>query len=266
MAIQLKKNDGDNGENNQKSSVNKDESGYGADNASGNASWSGSGNNSGGNDDIPDFLKSGINDLPAYKDSSVVTTQNVNVASTGEKRGIIFKIIGAVIILIALFGIYKGVFYLVGSGGKDITQYLSMTEDELAEEFKIKFEDNTQMAKAVPQYSKGEVTVRSGGGLNVVYINGKQIGIHSDSRKYKLYNVAINSAEKDAIEDTTYDYENSLVVINDMLGGNSKSYYYYNRKNNDCLVMTVNDNSNRVASLTYYTDFRKITEDLSMDE
>ena len=54
-----------------------------------------------------------------------------------------------------------------------------------------------------------------------------------------------------------------MIVINDIMDGESDTYYYYNKKNNDCLVLVVNNRSNRIADMTYYTNYRKMTEQLS---
>ena len=59
-----------------------------------------------------------------------------------------------------------------------------------------------------------------------------------------------------------YKYDNSFVVLNDMAGGTSKDYFYYRKKEGDCLVITVNDTSNRVACLAYYNDYRLVSKDL----
>ena len=44
------------------------------------------------------------------------------------------------------------------------------------------------------------------------------------------------------------------------MSGASRVHYYYNIRNNDCLVLTVNSHSNRVVSVTYYTDYDMIVK------
>jgi hypothetical protein len=97
----------------------------------------------------------------------------------------------------------------------------------------------------------------------VVYLNGKQIGVNTDSRKYRFYGIGINDPEQTAMKKTTYVYDDSMVVLTDMLGGKSKTYFYYNKKNKDCLALTISDSTNRVVNMTYYTDYKKSTATLS---
>ena len=160
-------------------------------------------------------------------------------------------------------GAAYGINYMIGSSGKDISNQLILSEAEIGLNLGITFEDNENKVKSVRQYTKGKVTVRSGGDLNIIYVDGKQVGVNTRSRKYRFYNVGINDAEKDVIEAMTYKYDDSMIVINDIMDGESDTYYYYNKKNNDCLVLVVNNRSNRIADMTYYTDYRKMTEQLS---
>ena len=53
-----------------------------------------------------------------------------------------------------------------------------------------------------------------------------------------------------------------MCVLNDMAGGNSTAYYYYNMSENDCFVLIVNEQSNRVVAMTYFNNYSKITETL----
>ena len=46
-----------------------------------------------------------------------------------------------------------------------------------------------------------------------------------------------------------------------IVGGTSKALDKVTR--NDCLALTVSDATNRVVNMTYYTNYKKITENLS---
>ena len=48
-----------------------------------------------------------------------------------------------------------------------------------------------------------------------------------------------------------------------MVGGQSTAWFYYNSANNDCMVIIVNDNSARVVAMTYFNDYKLISENLS---
>ncbi|MBO4864800.1 MAG: hypothetical protein J5517_10565 [Eubacterium sp.] len=203
-----------------------------------------------------------INDLPAYTAPPLMNDEGSGVMSGSERRSLIYKIVGGVILLIVCILIYKGVFYMTGSGGKDITEELTKTEDEIASDMKIKFEDNEAKVRAIPSYSYGKVTVRSGKDLNVVYVADKQVGVNTDSRNYRFFEVGINEPWKQAQGSMSYKYDDCIVVANDILEGNSDSYFYFNEKNNDVFVLTVNKNTARVVNMTYFTDYKRMTETL----
>ena len=153
--------------------------------------------------------------------------------------------------------------YLIGSSGEDITNYLPLTEMEISDTLGIEFEQHNELAKGVQQYSGGTVTVKEGKGLQVVYINGQQVGVCTTSRDWRFFGIGINDPWKDAQGKMTYKSEGSFTVLNDMLEGSSTSYYYYDTAKNTCFVLTVNANSGRVAYMAFFTDFRFVTKDLS---
>ena len=205
-----------------------------------------------------------INDLPAYTAPPVMETGKGNM-SGAERRSLIYKILGVILLLVVGFGIYKGVSYITGSGGKDITAELSKTDSEIASDLKITFEDNPERLKAIPQYASGTVTVKSGKDLHIIYLKDKQVGVNTDSRKYRFFGVGINDSEKHALENMTYQYDDSFAVLNDIMAGNSDTYFYYNRKNNDCFVLTINKGTARVVNMTYFTEMRKMTSGLDFN-
>ena len=203
-----------------------------------------------------------INDLPTYTGPTQMSNDSTGLNSGRQTRKIISAVIGLIIVGIICFGIYKGAQYFTGSGGKDITDKLTMTEDELAKDMKITFEDNENKVKSVQQYSRGTVTVRSGKDLNVIYINGKQMGINTSSRSYRFYGVGINDPEVNADKNMTFKADGAMSILSDLTGGKSDVYYYYNETDNDCLVLVINKESNRVVDMTYYYDYKKVTESL----
>lgn len=204
-----------------------------------------------------------INDLPAYTAPPVMNEGGVGAASGAQRRSIIYKVIGLVLLLVAIIFIARGVKYMTGSGGKDITDELTKTEEEIASDMKIKFEDNDARLRAIPQYAKGTVTVRSGKDLHIVYLNDEQVGVNSDSRKYRFFGVGINDPEKTALNKMTYQYEDCIVIANDLIAGNSDTFFYYNKKNNDAFVLAINKNSARVVNMTYFTDCKKMLAGLN---
>ena len=199
--------------------------------------------------------------LPVIKDMGAVAPERSKISSS--TRSVIYKIIGVLLIFALGFAFYMMAKYLIFSSGDDITDYLTLSESEIADKLGIKFEQHDELAKSAQQYSGGAVTVRAGEGLQAVYIDGRQVGYCTDSRDWRFFGVGINDSEKDALEKMTYKYESSFVVLNDMLEGNSNTYYYYDSAKNTCFVLAINSKSNRVAYMAFYTDFRAISKDLS---
>lgn len=220
------------------------------------------------NQDRTDELKQDFSDLEgpaAFNENRIALepTKGVGAGINDQRAKVIRIIIGIVILALFVGGCFYGVNYFLGYGGKDITAYLNMTEDEIADHFNIEFYDNTELPAKIPVYiDKSRVTAKSGGGMDLIFINGEKVGVKTDSRKYKFYNVGVNESEKNALDTMTYKYDASFVVINDLAGGTSKDYFYYRKKEGDCLVITVNDTSNRVACLAYYNDYRLVSKDL----
>ena len=200
-------------------------------------------------------------DLPVYKDMGALAATSSGVNST--RRKIIFWSIGLVIVALAVFGIIKVVNFIVNSGGKDISEYLAKSESEIAQELGLTFEQHDERAPMIQQYSGGKVTVRSAGDLEVIYIDGKQVGVATDGRDYRFFGIGINDMGPRLEYIITYKYEKIFVVANDLTGGNSESKFFYNTADNTCLVITLNTTSNRVVYMTYFTDLALISKDLS---
>ena len=175
--------------------------------------------------------------------------------------------IAAMILLVAMgFGIYAGVRYFLSSGGKDISPYLTMDEYEISAQLKTTFDENAELGKALSRSGSEPVTVRSDGELNLIYYGETLIGYNTTGRKYQIFGVAVNEPEISAVHNMMYGSDGSKREVSDFSGGSSDSHYYYNRIRNDCLVMTVNRNSNRVVSVTYYNDFLRIQESVTLTE
>ncbi len=198
--------------------------------------------------------------LPTYVDHSVSTAKGG--AASGNRK-IIYIVIGVLLLAGLVFGVIKGVQYIVGSGGEDISQYLGLQEAELADKLGLKFEQHNELAGKVQQYSGGVVTVRQGGDLKTIYIDGVQVGVSTDGRDYRFYGVGVNDKDVDVEGLLTFKHDGSFVVLNDLQGGRSTSYYYPNSANNTVLVIVINDTSHRVASLSFFTDMKLVTKNLS---
>lgn len=204
------------------------------------------------------------NELPVYKDMGAAGVASSHMSHSG--RRIIFMIVGLALAAAFIFFAVKMVTYMVGSDGKDISDYLNYAEEDLAKEFDLTFEDNESRAKMIPQYSGGKVLVRSADGMEVIYIDGRLAGVGTDSRKYRFYGVGINEPGVDLEKLCTFEHDDYFVVANDLLEGHSSAYFFANRAKNRCVVYIVNENSNRVVYMAYYNDFNLISRRLVFDD
>lgn len=147
---------------------------------------------------------------------------------------------------------------------KDLTGMTRSSEEDIATTYKITFERDEVMDKYIPQWTNGAtIEARSGKGLTVFSIDGKYSGFHIDSKKWTLYGLKVGMAVQDIPGNITFRSEDWFEVLNDALGGNSTADYYYNSSTNECLIITINDNTGRIVAITYCNDFRKISEALS---
>ncbi len=208
-----------------------------------------------------DAVMEPVRDLPEYRDMSAVKTAGAGMSGSGRK--VIYMVVGLLVLAAAVFGIIKGVQYMLGSSGEDISDCLAMSESELASKLGVTFEQHDELAAKVQHYSGKTITVRACDALQVIYADGKQVGVATDSRDYRFFGIGINDPEVDLTELMTYKSDYAFVVLNDLMGGSSESMYYCDTVNNTCLVITVNKKSNRVVYMTYFTDMKTITKDLS---
>ena len=171
---------------------------------------------------------------------------------------LISKLAGLAVAVVIVFIINQGVSYVIDSGGKDITDLLRLPSYKISLETNSIYSFDEANASTLPVYLGDNVRVNSDGKLNIIYINNHQVGINTSYRGYKFFGVSINQAEITAARKTSYKYEDTIKINQNLIGYHSDSYIYYNEERNDCLVLTVNNKSNRVASMTYFTDFNLI--------
>ena len=169
------------------------------------------------------------------------------------------RVFGMILLVAAVYGLYAGLRYFLWSGGNDLAPYLDKPETTIARELNTSFTLDAKLTSKLSQTSGKQVIVRSDGELNIIYVNGEQIGINTSGRKYQFYGVSVNQPEIDAVHHMTYQSTGFGEEVQKMSGA-SRVHYYYNIRNNDCLVLTVNSHSNRVVSVTYYTDYDMIVK------
>lgn len=198
---------------------------------------------------------------PVVISTYVPPVSNVKKDSTGTK---IVKIVIGIIVCLVLFFVGKNLINRFNPKSEDITELVNQTESVIASTLSLDFQDAPGKVPSVHQYSGGNVSVHSAGDLSVIYINNRQVGVKVDSKKYSMFGVKIGDGEVTADREMTYDAYDSFSVLEDMMdGGDSVSYFYYNPEKNDCFLLIINSNTNRVVSMTYYNDFRLISRNLS---
>ncbi|MDE7254391.1 MAG: hypothetical protein K2O32_15830 [Acetatifactor sp.] len=171
----------------------------------------------------------------------------------------------AILIFIVIYA-GKAFYNFVYPEVTDLTPYLTMSKYELERTLGITLSDKPNMVKKIYEFTEGEITVDGSeeNNIGIVYIDGKQSGLHTDSRIYSMYGIKMGDAALYLKDNITYPYESVYEVLNDIGQGSSTATFYQNFTKNDCLVVVVNDTSGRVVALTYYSDGKKATEQLSL--
>ena len=173
--------------------------------------------------------------------------------------------IKAIITLVVLTIIGFGIKTIFFPTPKDLTAAASLSKEDLAAKYKIKFKRDEAMDKYIPKWIKDSsvLEAETGKGLTVFSINGKYCGFHFDTKKYTAFGLSIGMLYDEIPSKMTFKYEDNLNVVNDALGGISTADYYYNETTNECLIITINDNTAKIAAITYTNNFDLFAENLS---
>lgn len=210
-------------------------------------------------------------DVEPYKELEPMVLHNLSLPESNVRKasagGKIVKIVLTIIVCLVLVIVAKNIIDRLFPKSQDITDLVNQKESVIAESLDLDFKDAPEKVSSIHQYSGGSVSVHSAGDISVIYINNRQVGVKVDSKKYSMFNVKIGDGEVTADRDMSYDAYASFSVLNDMMdGGHSTSYFYFNPSKNDCLLLIINDNTNRVVSMTYYNDYQLISSQLSFIE
>ncbi len=179
---------------------------------------------------------------------------------------VVFKIAAFAIAIIIVILVNRGISYVLESKGVEVARLLRKNEYELAKETKTSFFLDEEAVGQLPIYLGEDVTVKSNGELNIIFINGTRVGINTSGRKYKFYGVAVNQTEISIKSHMYYHVDNVYKVETNTSSLFSDSYLYVNKRKNDCILVTVNNTSHRVASITYFYDYFKMAQKMKMIE
>lgn len=198
---------------------------------------------------------------------SIKTTNNTTTATlVGEGRkqspsgGMLVKLVVALVVCGFMILVGKIVVSNFVTEGEEISHLLAKSEADIAKELGVTFADRPEWVPQIHQYSKGKVSVRAAEEIGIVYIDGKQVGVHVNSKKYRIFNVQLGQGEREMNKNTTYPFVSFLSILNDMAEGKTTTYFYYRDKENDCMAITVNDTTNRVTGITYFNDFKLVMQ------
>lgn len=184
------------------------------------------------------------------------TRQNNKILPTILKILFIFVVVGL------LIAAGKWIVSKVKPEGKDITGILRMDETAIAKELGVTFTEKSDWVSRIQQYSSGKITVNAADDIGIVYLDGKKVGVHVESKAYTMFGVQLGDGEKNVYDNIQYNFDSFHSVLNDMARGKTTTYYYYNKQQNDCVAVTINDTTNRVVGLTYFSDYKRIVETL----
>ncbi len=200
------------------------------------------------------------------QESPYTVTKPIQSVYASEQKGgnsIANGIVKLIILLVA-----AGLLILIGRAitkklmpeGTDVTALVNKPETELASELGLIFTDNSSWGQNMIQYSGGTMTIHSNEDLGVVYIDGKQVGVHINSNKYTIYGIQVGMGEKNVhdILNSTYKFDNYIHIIDDSGKTGTTTYFYYNAGRNDCISLVINDTTNRVVAMTYYNNYKLI--------
>lgn len=183
----------------------------------------------------------------------------------GRSRIDVVFIVKWAIIICLLVVVGGSVINLVAPRVTDVTHLVKLDKEDIEEALDIYLLENPDMIKKIYEYTDSEIAVNgdSNKGIGVVYLDGKQNGLHIDNKKYSMFNINMGDAMVDIEDRMTFEYDENFIVVNDLYEGQSTAVFYCNKTKNECLIVIYNDLSNRVVAMTYFSDMRKVTEQLS---
>lgn len=211
---------------------------------------------------------SGMGNFGGYSENPIKISTNIDYDTPKTKSSSfdVMPIVKIVVIIAVIAIVAKLIAGLINPEVVDVTDYINSDADAVAKALDIEMKPDAEMATQIHHYSNGTVTVEGNGEVGVVYMDGAYAGLHIDAKGYSMFGVAIGDPEYDAVEALNFDYDDSMVVLNDLAAGSSSTVYYYNVQKNNCVALITNGNTNRVVAITYFSNYSKIIETLESIE
>ena len=213
--------------------------------------------------DRPNSTQTEIN----YEEPKVIYNTILTEDSVQNQKG---NLVGRAFVKMIMVFAICGLLFFVGTQVKsvilsetiDITTSLKKDAKTLQSELGESFGNAPVWATKVYEYSESEPAFEGTEDIGVIYMDGRQIGVHIASSQYMLYNVKIGDGEKHLHNNTTYTFDSYLRMM-DTVDNKETLYIYYNVGQNDCIFVLINNVTNRIESMTYYNDYKKVTEQVT---
>ncbi len=213
-----------------------------------------------------DVSKDESMDLKFEEPKVVYNTAMAEVQAKQKESNSVVGVITKMIVALAVCGlvIFAGrqIVSKLMPEGIDITKQLTLDSNKLQAELGETFVDNPAWSSEVYEYSESDPSFAGAEDVGVVYMNGKQIGVHIPNKTYTIFNTKVGDGEKHMYDNTTYPFDNFISIV-DTMAGKATLYIYYNTERNDCIFFLINNTTNRIESITYYNDYKEVTETLT---
>ena len=181
----------------------------------------------------------------------------------------VYKVFWALMLVVLVFVAVE--FWRQRPQPKEVSHLVNDPKIKVEEALGITLSNCPEMAQNVYHYSKTK-DVRVDGnteeGIGIVYV-GWQCGFRIESDKYKLFDLEIGKSRVGMESKMTYDFEDSFEIdegFESELFGKRSDFpvFYYNRARNDCLVVSCDKSTGIIVAVTYFSDFKRMTERLKM--
>lgn len=176
--------------------------------------------------------------------------------------GAFIKIVVGLVVCGLVILVGRQIVSVVMPKGIDITEQLGHDAQTLQSELGESFINNPAWSANVYEYSKSDPSFEGSEDIGVVYMEGRQIGIHIPTKTYTIFNIRVGDGEAHMYKNTTYPFDNSTSILSTM-SDKATVYIYYNQERNDCIFILINNVTNRIESMTYYNDYKKVSETLT---
>ena len=140
----------------------------------------------------------------------------------------------------------------------DITSSLTLSEEELSEKYDLEFGKPIIYAKRIPIYTDEIVNETISGGISVISIGGKQIGICIDNEEYEVYGIKDGEGAEYVIKSMRYDYTDVYKVETGLASGVREVNYYYNKNTKDCLAVLTASENYQIQEIAYFYDYNDV--------